>query len=719
MFGLHYLIPRMSLVDNNPLPGTTTPLDSTAPTSIADPIVRDDAQSPEEEFHVQPLSKASRSVAGSAMELGTTLELIKAGGDAPVVGIAPKREKSNASRKSGREQSTLSKKEKSSASIGSQGKKKKKEGKSSAPIGSAGATKKEKSSASLKSSEKADDSTAIESTSSASVGKAIVKKKKFKAKNTYGIHTEHHVERLTPKTKRMTMVGGIPYYREVGDIKDIVAVHETENQNYMINGHLMAGVGFVPKKDFDTEPATLDELNPPLEYMPYEKPAPELKFINTRDFVMPKGRGGMKPKDTSYIKKHPKGWNEETINPDAWTPLEETYYRNDGRYHEFRPTEKFIKPKDWRILHPDEPHPSKKGIFVLKALEDLRTTKGTSATQRLAITNTSGQKVYKSTKPRTGKEPRKKSSRSTSAGSTKSGKSSAGDAGAPGATASGEGGSAFMTQADEGAGSGGDAGGDGTGAVSTVPPMIDADDLHLPPPALISTTPLEQALIQVDQTWTPHKIVGDRTFMHGTWGKWGKFNSDSSHRRRLPVPTPAILKRKPKFNAYKYVTKKHHQAVNAAVKRAELKAAGIYEVERPIKDRQLKGEADRHRASRIKEKPRWATRSVLVMLRDILSTEDSKLKALETQLHRASEDLARSGAQVYTLDGYRQSIQKIRRRIADLREAVAYVKKDTWLKDITRLLISSAVPLDKFLADAEGLKADGKFLIDDMPWDDM
>jgi len=117
-------------------------------------------------------------------------------------------------------------------------------------------------------------------------------------------------------------------------------------------------------------------------------------------------------------------------------------------------------------------------------------------------------------------------------------------------------------------------------------------------------------------------------------------------------------------------------------------------------------------------KPRWATRSVLVMLRDILSTEDSKLKALETQLHRASEDLARSGAQVYTLDGYRQSIQKIRRRIADLREAVAYVKKDTWLKDITRLLISSAVPLDKFLADAEGLKADGKYLTDDMPWEE-
>lgn len=663
------------------------------------------------------------------MELGTALELIKAGGDAPVVGIAPKREKSNASRKSGKEKSTLSKKEKSSASMGSEGgkKKKKKREKSSVSMGSQGGTKKEKSSTSLKSSENIDDSTATTSSSSASssVSKALAKKKKKKEKKPYGIHADHYTERLVPKTKRMTMVGGIPFYREVGDIKDIIAVHHSEDQNYLINGHLMAGVGFVRKKDFDTEPATLDELNPPLDYMPYEKPAPELKFINTRDFEMPKGRGGMKPKDTSYIKKHAKGWNEETINPDAWNPLEETYYRNDGRYHEFRPTEKFIKPKDWRILHPDEPHPSKKGIFVLKALEDLRTSKGTSETRKLAITNGSGQKVYKTTKPRAGKEPKKKGSRSGSAGRV--GKTAAN--GADGSAGDGacaannadvstaDGASAFMTQGDDGAAAS-DAGGDGAGAASAaaVPSTIDVEDL--PPPTLLTTTPLEDALIHVDETWTPHKIVGDRDFMHGTWGKWDKFNSNSSHRKRVPIPTPAILKRKPKFNAYKYVTKKHHQAVNDAVNRAELKAAGIFEVERPIKDRQLKGEADRHRASRVKVKPRWATRSVLVMLRDILSTEDSKLKALETQLHRASEDLARSGAQVYTLDGYRQSIQKIRRRIADLREAVAYVKKDTWLKDITRLLISSAVPLDKFLADAEGLKADGKYLTDDMPWEE-
>jgi hypothetical protein len=46
------------------------------------------------------------------------------------------------------------------------------------------------------------------------------------------------------------------------------------------------------------------------------------------------------------------------------------------------------------------------------------------------------------------------------------------------------------------------------------------------------------------------------------------------------------------------------------------------------------------------------------------------------------------------------------------------VRKESWLKDITRLLISSAVPLDKFLADAENLVADGGHLIDDTPWDD-
>eukprot|EP00729_Bicosta_minor_P015969 gene15969-34792_t len=175
-----------------------------APTAPAEPPTRPDVQSPEEEFHVQPLSKASRSVAGSAM----------------------------------------------------------------------GGTKKEKSSTSLKSSENIDDSTATTSSSSASssVSKALAKKKKKKEKKPYGIHADHYTERLVPKTKRMTMVGGIPFYREVGDIKDIIAVHHSEDQNYLINGHLMAGVGFVRKKDFDTEPATLDELNPPLDYMPYEKP---------------------------------------------------------------------------------------------------------------------------------------------------------------------------------------------------------------------------------------------------------------------------------------------------------------------------------------------------------------------------------------------------------------------------------------------------------------
>jgi hypothetical protein len=231
---------------------------------------------------------------------------------------------------------------------------------------------------------------------------------------------------------------------------------------------------------------------------------------------------------------------------------------------------------------------------------------------------------------------------------------------------------------------------------------------------LSETIPMTVAL----NTSGKHEVVGDMPFLEGTWGKWNKFQSESGGRARRKIPTPAILQRKPKFSAIKYVTKKQNADVEAALQRAKIAAAGIAEIERPMEERRVPAEAARHRRSKIKTKSKWTTRAVQNMLKDILSTEDSKLRALETQLHRASEDLARSGAAVYTLDSYRQSIQKIRRRIADLREATAFVKKETWLKDITRLLISSAVPLDKFLDDAQRLKDDGKFLIDDLPWEE-
>lgn len=703
-----------------------------APTPTPGPSDGAEAMSPEaEEFYVQPL-KGLKSTTGSALELGTALNLIKAGGDAPVTGIAPvEKSKTSASLNSQgkrrKEKSTLS--QQSTTSVDSKGnRKKKKKKKEKTILGEDGKPlpKKERTSSSLKSSEAAaggspgagpaaaPDAEVADDAAASTKGKVLAKKR----------YKKQRAARPKSKMKRMVMVGGVPYYREVTDLNQLTQLDQIEAQPHLLDLGIMAKNGFIPKKDFDTQPAQLSELSKPLEYMPYEAPSPKLKYIHTRDYEMPPGKGGMLPKDRKYITKHPKGWNSQTINPEAWKPAEEVVFRNDGRYHEFRPTDRFIKPKDWRMLNPDAYDPSSKGMFVLQALEDLRTTGGTAAAQQLLLTKSEKKKLKKTQKmlkttqkmpPRAGKEPA-----SAKAGST----AAEGDAPLVGE-------SAFLTQD-----------GDETSAEATAPKVYSGlkpfnDDAAAAaatadsgevaeeivaeenPPDLLSTLPLEQALVAAGQTWTPHKKVGDREFAHGTWGKWDKFGSHSSHRPRQSVAVPQILKRKPKFNAYKYVTKQQHDAVNTAVERAQLNAKGIFEIQRPIKERQLHAEEDRHRASKIKVKPRWNTRTVLVMLKDILSTEDSKLRALETQLHRASEDLARSGAQVYTLDSYRQSIQKIRRRIADLREAVAYVKKDTWLKDITRLLISSAVPLDKFLCDAEGLKADGKYLIDDMPWNNM
>ena len=49
------------------------------------------------------------------------------------------------------------------------------------------------------------------------------------------------------------------------------------------------------------------------------------------------------------------------------------------------------------------------------------------------------------------------------------------------------------------------------------------------------------------------------------------------------------------------------------------------------------------------------------------------------------------------LEAVRGSIQTIRRRIADVREALAFVSKKGWKNDIARLLISSHTPLEKYV----------------------
>jgi len=575
-----------------------------------------------------------------------------------------------------------------------------------------------------------------------------------------------------PKKKTVQMYAGMPMYRERGDVNQIKTLDLINPQNDILNAHIMDAVGFVPKKDFDTEPASLEELSPALENLPYEPPKPGLPMnpghnkISLRDFVMPKG-GGMMPKDHRNIKKHVAGWNEETIKPKAWKPLDPYYFRNDGRYHEHRPVDQYIRPKDWRIMHPEQKYPAKKGIFVLKALEDIRSRDGAKKTKQLMLTGGKGAAGGVPTNPaatgrftgkgtetkRAGKEPVPVPP-TDGAPLLKTVLPEAPAEEVPDAV-----GGAFMTQGDdEGAAAVADPAAAEVkeeaiaNATSPDPAAAAAaevaEEIVKPPPPPPQTTQCRVCFI-AGKVGCVHGLdgqgggVGDELsatgkarpdpgkigdvnskeepFLHGTWGKWDKFAAGVGGRTRKSMQTvhAKVLKRKPKFNALRYIQQKQEGQVKVSTERAALLTeTGYAEIERPHKDRVLHADPNRHRAKKKKIKARWETHAVISMLRGILSTEDSKLKSLELQLHRASEDLARSGAAVYTLDGYRQSIQKIRRRIADLREGTAFVRKPDWLKDITRLLISSAVPLDKFLADAEKLVGDGGHLINDTPWDD-
>ena len=61
------------------------------------------------------------------------------------------------------------------------------------------------------------------------------------------------------------------------------------------------------------------------------------------------------------------------------------------------------------------------------------------------------------------------------------------------------------------------------------------------------------------------------------------------------------------------------------------------------------------------------------------------------------------------------TVQTIRRRIADVREALAFVSKTGWQNDLARLLVSSWT-LETFLLEAQLLHKDDSYLQDDTPW---
>jgi hypothetical protein len=64
----------------------------------------------------------------------------------------------------------------------------------------------------------------------------------------------------------------------------------------------------------------------------------------------------------------------------------------------------------------------------------------------------------------------------------------------------------------------------------------------------------------------------EEPFLHGTWGKWDKFAAGVGGKSRttMRVVHAKVLKRKPKFNALRYIKAKQEGQVNTAVQRAAL-----------------------------------------------------------------------------------------------------------------------------------------------------
>jgi len=223
--------------------------------------------------------------------------------------------------------------------------------------------------------------------------------------------------------------------------------------------------------------------------------------------------------------------------------------------------------------------------------------------------------------------------------------------------------------------------------------------------------PGDGAVVSLGRAQSTFTEVETQPFEHGTYGKWDKFKSNTGGRARKPVTKPDVLIRKPKFNPSRYVQKHKERVTENALKRREMLATGTLEPQLELEERVLELE-ERQKIKLNKKKIRWDTAVVTDMLKRIVRTENMKLNALEDALHAA----IKVGTPPAQLEAVRGSIQTIRRRIADVREALAFVSKTGWQNDLARLLVSSWTPLEKFLLEAQLLHKDDSYLQDDTPW---
>ena len=493
--------------------------------------------------------------------------------------------------------------------------------------------------------------------------------------------------RRKPRAKRISMVGGMPHYRavETADPND-EAMHRRVQEYPGLTNHqdmqlalaketqklpacrMLPESRFIPKKDFDTTPASLAELNPALPKMPYQPTPKNPDAILDRDYrhKMPM-RKGKRSRLAKGKVTHVTNWNKETIKPKSWKPLQETPMYQNGHVHEYRALDRFISPKGWRLLHPEEQYPdSKKKDYVLKCIEDLRKGKGS---QVKAITNGDvGALAHPHPHTHTHTPPHAPANQAEESPYPKA-----------------ETDNVFLTQLGGG------------------------DSPHGTPSPAPPTQMSEVQLARTDTTFTEPEAL---PFEHGTCGKWDKFNSET-WRARPTVETPKVLQpgRKPKFNPSRYVQKHKDKVVEKALRRLELIESGTLEPQLELPERIFDPE-EHQKVTKHKKKIKWVSAVVQDLLKRVVRTENMKLTSLEEELHLE----IRKGTQPAMLKGTRESIQTIRRRIADLREALAYVNVKGWQQDLVRLLVSSHTPLEQFLLDVEALREDDAMLQDDTPW---
>eukprot|EP00039_Didymoeca_costata_P008777 m.116270 g.116270 ORF g.116270 m.116270 type:complete len:517 (+) comp14227_c1_seq4:263-1813(+) len=110
---------------------------------------------------------------------------------------------------------------------------------------------------------------------------------------------------------------------------------------------------FVKQRDFDRTPGSLDMLSPPLEKLPPERPGETINVRNLpRDAPLPSIKTSTSKQLVTKSSTPRKTWNSLTKKTDAWKPLENySVIHQDNKKEEFRNFEKFISPKDWRLLN--------------------------------------------------------------------------------------------------------------------------------------------------------------------------------------------------------------------------------------------------------------------------------------------------------------------------------------------------------------------------------